>query len=124
MNDILDTWVQKVNAGDLEGVLGLYDESATLLPTLSAQQAATPEAIRAYFTSLASKPVLSVQLQNDTLTQYRLGEAVVCLCGYYTFSYEEDAAVQILASRFTFVIDTAKNRPIIHHHSSQIPQRH
>ena len=124
MNDILDTWVQKVNAGDLEGVLGLYDESATLLPTLSAQQAATPEAIRAFFTNLASKPALSVQLHSDTLTQYRLGETVVCLCGYYTFSYEKDPAVQILASRFTFVIDTAKNRPIVHHHSSQIPQPH
>ena len=124
MNDILDTWVQKVNAGDLEGVLGLYDESATLLPTLSAQQAATPEAIRAYFTNLASKSALSVQLHNDTLTQYRLSETVVCLCGHYTFSYEEDAAVLIFASRFTFVIDSAKNRPIIHHHSSQIPQPH
>ena len=124
MNAILNAWMDRVNNGDLEGVLGMYDPSATLLPTLSPQQASTPAAIRAYFENLAAKPALIVKLDHDTLTEYHLSETVTCICGQYTFSYEENAAVQIFPSRFTFVVDKTKNHPIIHHHSSQIPQPH
>ena len=124
MNAVLNAWVDSVNNGDLEGLIGMYDESATLLPTLSAHQASTPAAIRAYFVNLTAKPALSVELDHDTLTEYLLSETVTCICGYYTFSYEEDAAVRIIPSRFTFVVDKTIDHPIIHHHSSQIPQPH
>ena len=122
MNAILQTWIERVNAGDLEGVLEMYDDSATLLPTFSPQQATTKAAIRAYFENLASKSALRVQLHPETLNEYRAGEAFECVSGNYTFSYESEGKIQSLASRFTFVINAVKVQPIIHHHSSQVPQ--
>ena len=124
INAVLQTWIEKVNAGDLEGVLEMYDDSATLLPTFSPQQATTKDAIRAYFENLASKSALRVQLHPETLNEYRSGEAFVCVSGNYTFSYEAEGKIQSFASRFTFVINAIKDHPIIHHHSSQVPQSH
>ena len=124
MNAVLQTWIERVNAGDLEGVLEMYDDSATLLPTFSPQQATTKAAIRAYFENLAAKATLKVQLHPETLNEYRAGEAFVCVSGNYTFSYEAEGKIQSFASRFTFVINAVKDHPIIHHHSSQVPQSH
>ena len=122
MNAILQTWIERVNAGDLEGVLEMYDDSATLLPTFSPQQATTKAAIRAYFENLASKSTLRVELHPETLNEYRAGETFECVSGNYTFSYEAEGKIQSFASRFTFVINAVKVQPIIHHHSSQVPQ--
>lgn len=124
MNAVLKTWMERVNAGDLEAVLDLYDESATLLPTFSPQQAATKAAIKAYFENLAAKAALSVRFHPETLVAYQINQTVECVSGNYTFAYENQGKLQSFASRFTFVIDTAKDHPIIHHHSSQIPQPH
>ena len=124
MNAILKTWIERVNAGNLEGVWDMYDESATLLPTFSPHQASTKDAIRAYFEKLASIPGLSVQLHEDTLVAHQISESVECICGNYTFSYEVDGRIQSFASRFTFVMDALNDHPIIHHHSSQVPQPH
>jgi hypothetical protein len=124
MNAVLQTWIERVNAGDLEGVLEMYDDSATLLPTFSPQQATTKAAIRAYFENLAAKAALKVQLHPETLNEYRAGEGFECVSGNYTFSYEAEGKIQSFASRFTFVIYAIKDHPIIHHHSSQVPQPH
>ena len=43
---ILKTWMDAVNAGDLEGLLALYDDSAVLIPTFSNRLLIKPEAIR------------------------------------------------------------------------------
>ena len=114
MNAFLNTWMEKVNSGELEGVVGLYDESATLLPTFSPHPASTKAAIKAYFENLASKTALSVEFDPDTIIEYRMGESVECICGHYTFAYEAGGRMQSFASRFTFVINAAKDRPIIH----------
>ncbi|MBT8331473.1 MAG: nuclear transport factor 2 family protein [Deltaproteobacteria bacterium] len=124
MNAVLQTWIEKVNAGDLEGVLEMYDDSATLLPTFSPQQATTKAAIRSYFENLASKPALRVKLHPETLNEYCADEALECVSGNYTFSYEAEGKIQSFASRFTFVINATKDKPIIHHHSSRVPQPH
>ena len=124
MNAVLQTWSERVNAGDFEGVLEMYDDAATLLPTFSPQQATTKAAIRAYFENLAAKAALKVQLHLETLNEYRAGEGFECVSGHYTFSYEAEGKIQSFASRFTFVINAVKDHPIIHHHSSQVPQPH
>jgi hypothetical protein len=124
MNTVLQTWMESVNAGDIEGVLELYDESATLLPTFSPQQAASKAAIRDYFENLAAKGAPSVELHADSICAHQIGNTAECVCGHYTFSYEVDGKIQSFASRFTFVIDANSDHPIIHHHSSQIPQPH
>ncbi len=124
MNAILQTWIERVNARDLKGVIEMYAESATLLPTFSSHLAATPTAIRAYFENLASLDSLSVHLHKDTLVAHQVGETVECICGNYTFSYEAEGTVQSFACRFTFVMDVKNDHPIIHHHSSQVPPPH
>ena len=124
MNAVLQTWIERVNAGDLEGVIEMYDDSATLLPTFSPQQATSKAAIRTYFENLATKPRLRVQLHPKTLNVYRASDVIECISGNYTFSYEAEGKIQSFVSRFTFVIKAMKDQPIIHHHSSQIPQPH
>ena len=42
-------WCERLNAGDLEGVLSLYDENALLFATFDVQPLVQPEQRRKYF---------------------------------------------------------------------------
>jgi hypothetical protein len=53
--EIPKMWCERVNAGDLEGVLSLYEETALLLATFDAQPLDQPVQRRKYF---ETKPVL------------------------------------------------------------------
>ena len=119
---VLDTWLAAVNARDLDTVLGLYAEPHVLMATFSPHLMRSPEDTRQYFVQLASRPGLSVRLHPRTLTELPLGGNHAVLVGIYTFSFEVDGDPISFASRFTFVLDTAAGRPIVHHHSSQIPR--
>jgi hypothetical protein len=119
---VLDRWIEHVNAGDLEGILSLYSEQATLLPTFSSGRLRTPDERRRYFIALASRPQLQVVLRENSVTIHPLGETAAAMVGLYTFQFELDQQLMHFESRFTFVVDTAAAAPIQHHHSSQIPR--
>lgn len=119
---VLESWIAAVNAGDLDTVLRLYADEHVLLATFSPHMIRSDADTRRYFEQLASRPGLSVRLHPRTLTELPLGTAFSVLIGIYTFSFEVDGDPISFASRFTFVIDTGSEQPIVHHHSSQIPR--
>jgi hypothetical protein len=118
---ILGKWFDHVNGMDVEGVVGMYGDDSTLLPTFSPRCLATREEIRKYFENLAAKSNLKVELDDEAPRVDSVGGSTYVLSGRYTFSYRADEGGQAFPSRFTFVLDTSRESPIVHHHSSQVP---
>ena len=56
--DVLEQWMQAVNNGDVEGLLGLYDSQAVLIPTFSNRLLNKPDKLRDYFEKLGSREEL------------------------------------------------------------------
>ncbi len=115
-------WVDLVNAGKLEDILKLYNEKSTLMPTFSPHTIRTQEGLRNYFTQLGSRDGLNVSLHANTVSEEKLGETAYLFNGIYTFRFKVDDTLLTFESRFTFVLDTAYESPVLHHHSSQIPR--
>lgn len=119
---VLDTWLEGVNSGELEKVASLYSQKAVLLPTFSNKRLQTPKDIQAYFAALGSHEGLRVSLHPDTTVIQRLSNAIHCLGGLYCWQFKIDAQLLQFEARFSFLVDLAFDAPIIHHHSSQIPR--
>jgi hypothetical protein len=119
---ILERWIEYVNGREVENVVSLYDEECTILPTFSPHSLATLQEIRDYFTQLSTRKNICVNIHNETLRKCEIGEGKSVLMGIYSFSFMVDDATLTFPSRFTFVLDISKERPILHHHSSQIPR--
>ncbi|MHC4183351.1 MAG: ketosteroid isomerase family protein [Planctomycetota bacterium] len=119
---ILERWIEYVNKLEVDKVVGLYDKASTILPTFSPHSVSTPEDIKEYFMQLSTRKNISVNIHNETLRKYEIGEDKYVLMGTYSFSFMVDDANLNFPSRFTFILDISKERPILHHHSSQIPR--
>ncbi len=120
--DILEQWMQAVNEGDVESLLGLYDENAVLIPTFSNRLLNTPEKLRDYFEKLGSREELSIALHEKTLIIQELGNQIYSLSGIYNWRFAVDGELLNFEARFSYLIDLSKQNPILHHHSSQIPR--
>ena len=119
---ILKAWMDAVNNGDLEGLLALYDESAVLIPTFSNRLLSKPDAIRDYFTKICSREELSIALHEKTLNVQCIGDAVYGMNGIYCWRFAVDGELLSFEARFSYMLDLARAKPILHHHSSQIPR--
>jgi len=119
---ILKAWMAAVNAGDLEGLLALYDDSAVLIPTFSNRLLIKPEAIRDYFTKICSREELSIALHEKTLHIQDVGGSVYAMNGIYCWRFAVDGELLSFEARFSYMLDLAREKPILHHHSSQIPR--
>ena len=121
-NQILVEWMQAVNAGSVEDLLALYDEKAVLIPTFSNRILNTPEKLRTYFETLGSREELSISLHEKTLILQAIHEATFTLSGIYCWRFAVEGELLSFEARFTYVLDMHKPRPIVHHHSSQVPR--
>ena len=120
--DVLDRWMQAVNEGNVESLLGLYDRQAVLIPTFSNRLLNTPEKLRDYFDRLGSREDLSIALHEKTLLVQDLQNQMFTLSGIYNWRFVVDGELLNFEARFSYVIDMARPNPILHHHSSQIPR--
>ena len=120
--EVLKARMQAVNNGDLEGLTALYDESAVLIPTFSNRLLGTSAMIREYFVRLAGREELSIALHEKTLKIQTISQDVYVMSGIYCWRFAVDGELLSFEARFSYVIDFSKPRPIIHHHSSQIPR--
>lgn len=118
---VCTAWLRAINAGRIDEVVALYADDAILLPTFSPHVLRTPERRRAYFERLAKQPGLEVALHEKTLRVERTGPVQVA-SGIYSFRFEIDEVPLTFEARFTFVIDATATRPVLHHHSSQLPR--
>ncbi|MDA0323793.1 MAG: DUF4440 domain-containing protein [Verrucomicrobia bacterium] len=122
MHDILKQWAEAQNSGDPERVTSLYAEHATLLPTLWPVLCTTPSAIDDYFRNRLQQLCVRVEIDEDTVVVESLTETLDLISGLYTFSFDTDAGRGFVPARFSFVVDRSLERPILHHHSSAVPQ--
>ncbi|MEI8032225.1 MAG: DUF4440 domain-containing protein [Chlorobiaceae bacterium] len=120
--EVLFQWVSRVCSGCPDDIAALYQESAVLVPTFSPHTVTTPEGVAGYFGQLASREGLGVRLHNKALRKQALSETLYALSGIYSFEFEVDQVLLSFPSRFSFVVDISLERPIIHHHSSQVPR--
>ncbi len=119
--DVLEQWMQAVNHGDVESLLGLYDSQAVLIPTFSNRLLNTTDKLRAYFEKLGSREDLSIALHEKTLMIQNLQNEVSLVSGIYNWRFAVDGEVLNFEARFSYIVDLSKPNPIVHHHSSQIP---
>ncbi|MDA3877605.1 MAG: hypothetical protein PF483_11020, partial [Halothiobacillus sp.] len=66
--ELIQKWVQAVNEGNVEALIGMYNEKAVLIPTFSNRMRKTPERIRDYFETLEVKAGLHLGLHENTVT--------------------------------------------------------
>lgn len=119
---VLDQWMNAVNNGDVEALLGLYDSQAVLIPTFSNRLLNTPEKLREYFEKLGSREELSIALHEKTLLVQELQENSFTLSGIYNWRFAVDGELLNFEARFSYFVDLSRDNPILHHHSSQIPR--
>ncbi len=120
--EVLFQWVSRVCSGNADDIADLYHESAVLIPTFSPHTVMTPEGVKEYFVQLASREGLGVRLHNKALRKQSVSESLHTLSGICSFEFEVDQVLLSFPSRFTFVMDISQPKPILHHHSSQVPR--
>ena len=120
--EVLFQWVSRVCSGSPDDIAALYNESAVLIPTFSPHTVVAPEGVKGYFGQLASRDGLGVRLHSKALRKQSLSENLHTLSGIYSFEFEVDQVLLSFPSRFTFVMDISLPKPILHHHSSQVPR--
>lgn len=120
--ELLKTWMQYVNNGELEALLALYREDSVLIPTFSNRILDRPEKIRGYFEKLNSHEELSVTVHEKTIAVHTISNTVFTLSGIYCWRMAVDSEMLSFEARFSFVLDLSQPSPIIQHHSSQIPR--
>ena len=117
---VLEDWKSALESGDLEGLLQLYDNGASLWGTLSEEIRNTPGKIREYFVSFIAHE--GIQVEFGELYTRIYGDTAVC-SGPYLFSWKEREEKASIPGRFTFVFHLRDDRwLIIDHHSSVIPE--
>jgi hypothetical protein len=120
--DILERWMEYVNKLEVENVIELYNNKSILLPTFSPHRISKPQQIEEYFKQLSTRNNLRVELHSGTLKKTKICENNFIMTGAYSFHFVVDDVSLTFPSRFTFIIDVTRDKPIIHHHSSQIPR--
>ena len=77
------------------------------------------QSIEDYFKGLSNRGRVSVTLVDNTLSIQALGDSLEAVAGFYDWHFiDEDILVK---ARFTYLTDTEKPSPILHHHSSLLP---
>jgi hypothetical protein len=120
--EFLKLWMGHVNGGNLEGVLALYHESAILIPTFSNRLLAKPEGIREYFERLFTRDEISIALHEKTLSIQPIQGELYSACGIYCWRFAIDGELLSFEARFSYLLDFSRPKPILQHHSSQIPR--
>lgn len=119
---VVKKWVDAINGGRPAEAARLYAADALLLPTFSTHALDTEAGREEYLQMLASRQGLSVSLHEKTLRIRCVPESIQIASGIYRFSFEIDGEPLTFEARFTWVMDFANERPIQHHHSSQVPR--
>lgn len=119
---VLKTWMSHINAGNLEAILGMYQADAILIPTFSNRLLNSEEKRRKYFETLAAREELSIALHEKTLEVQAVHGSLFSLCGIYCWRFAVEGELLSFEARFSYIVDLAAERPILHHHTSQIPR--
>ena len=120
--EILQEWMKGINTADVEKLLSLYNDEAVLIPTFSNRLLDTKEKIKDYFEKVGSKEQLSIALHDNTVITQEIGKDLFSVSGIYNWRFDIDGELFNFEARFSYIFDLTKEKPILHHHSSQIPR--
>lgn len=120
-DSLLHAWLDRLNAGDIEGVLALYSQEAILQPTFSTGFLGRPGGIRSYFEKLSNRECLRVDLSPSPLIKQQLSITLHSISGLYTWHFLLHGKAMAFEARFTIIANLSLKAPILHHHSSQVP---
>jgi uncharacterized protein (TIGR02246 family) len=115
---VAEQWAAAFSKGDLDALVGLYDDDARLWGTSASQMRKGPLAIRQYYAQLLKAfPGLKVSLAETSSRVY--GDAGVNSGSYTMRRVLHDGRVNVTAARFTMVyVRRGKKWLIVDHHSS------
>ena len=116
---IIDQWASFFNNGDLDGIMNLYHDNSTLLPTFLPNLLSTPKQIEEYFVRTIDGQA-SVEIDDSQTIIKKLSDNMYLMTGVYIFCLKKKSNTKYL-SWFTFLIDLSVDSPIRHHHSSRVP---
>ena len=116
---IIDQWASFFNNGDLDGIMNLYHDNSTVLPTFLPNLLSTPKQIEDYFFRTIEGQA-SVEIDDSQTIKRKLSENMYLITGSYIFCLKKESNTKYL-SWFTFLIDLSVDSPIRHHHSSRVP---
>ena len=116
--NFVSKWAKTVIDGELNEVLDLYSPTASFFPTFL-RELGSQKSREEYFRGLKNKNELRVDVDNEKINS--ITKNIRLSWGIYTFSFKEDDRLVKYPSRYTFIYDTDKRNPILHHHSSVIP---
>ena len=116
---IIEQWAHCFNNGDLDGITSLYNSDSTLLPTFKPVLMSSRDQISVYF-SAAIAAYASIEFNVNKLIKTKLSETTYLMTGSYIFCLPSKGGEKY-ESWYSFVIDTSKDSPIMHHHSSRVP---
>lgn len=120
--DVIQAFADGVNEGSASKLISLYDESAVLIPTFSSRIRKSPEQIRDYFETLTQKPGMGLGLHDKTVNIIQVQDDVYALSGLYLWRFSVDDEMLNFEARFSYIVDLQREKPILQHHSSQIPR--
>ena len=100
----------------------MYHEDADLLPTFSSEIRMDPESIRRYFVQLSANDRIVVELDENSLIVQKLSDNLYTLGGIYSWLLVAGEKENRFLARFTYTIDIDSDKPILHHHSSLVPE--
>ena len=116
---VLEQWAQCFNNGDLDGITRLYNIDSTLLPTFKPVLMNSRDQISGYFSAaIGGKALIDFNVKKSIRTE--LSESTYLMTGSYIFCLPSKGGEEY-ESWYSFVIDTDKDSPIMHHHSSRVP---
>ena len=115
---LVDRWATTVNCGELKEVLDLYSPTASFFPTFL-EELNSQSGREEYFRNLKNKEEFRVDINSEKI-QF-MTKSIHLSYGTYTFFYREKNLLIKYPSRYTFIYDISRDKPIVHHHSSVVP---
>jgi hypothetical protein len=119
--EVLELWISSLNEKSPEKAAELYADHSVLLPTFSPRTLRTAEERHSYFSILAQRQNLRVSLHKNTFAESNHKGTSIAE-GIYFFEFDVDGESLRFEARFSMVLDLSSFRPILQHHSSQLPR--
>jgi len=119
---IIRAWKTHLNERCPEKVAALYADKAILFPTFSPHALDSASGRLRYFESLVNRSGFKVSLHPRTMRNTSLSETISVVSGIYCFHLEIEGESLSFEARFSCVVDTTQDQPILYHHSSQVPR--
>ena len=114
--EIINSWQQHLNEGNLLEILKLYDLNCILIPTFSSEILSDHRHIKEYFVKVIEVQKGKVEFQPNSIYEQQVGKNMYLLSGKYFFNLMEKEKIP---ARFSFLVNLLSEKPILHHHSSR-----